>query len=334
MAAITLDDDQSQSKSGDPKVADPKDSRKEDTAEGDTTDTTKGEGSGEEHQEDQNAGEAALEIDLSGLTQDDEGNLVIQVDPEDPSFGVFKGKDLNELFQNVLKGKRDSEVYIRQLKASGLDSKGFRGKGKVGEDDAPDVKFPDFDEILANQVTRSKLPAEMFRWTKEQWREFEQENGAVETMEVRSQLKDVVKAAEIRYAEENVRALNDMSLEEETRTVHDLLVDSGVDVSKFDYDTVLEGVYGDSKNFTKNGVLKHGRIVAAAAREVNKLTKTQVSTKVEKDVKTKIAENLANKRGVRSEGASKAPFKSPQTAAPKNTQEAMNEILRELRGKS
>jgi hypothetical protein len=330
MPAITIDDDKSPSKSG-AENAEPKESRKDEPEEGDTAGATKGEATGEEHQEEPAATE--LEVDLSGLTQDEEGNFVVQVDPEDPSFGVFKGKDLNELFQNILKGKRDSEVYIRQLKASGLDSKGYRGKSKVGEDDAPDVKFPDFDEILGDQVKRSRLPGEMFRWTKEQWREFEQENGAVETMEVRQQLKDVVKTAEIRYAEENVKSLNDLSLAEETNTVHDLLVDSGVDVSKFDYDAVLEGVYADSKNFNKSGVLRHGRIVAAAAKAVNAITKTTVSTKVEKDVKTKIAENLANKRGVRSEGASKAPFKSSQSAPPKNTQDAMNQILQDLKSK-
>lgn len=331
MAIILEDDDQSQSPSG--KTAEPKESRKDEPEEGDTTAAQKGEAAGEEAPEEKSE-TTELEIDLSGLSQDEDGNLTLQVDPNDESFGVFKGKDLNELIQNVLKGKRDAEVYIRQLKASGLDTKSFRGKSKVGEDDVPDVKFPSYEELLSDQIRRSRIPEEIFSWNKEKWREFEQENGAVETMELRQQMKEVTRAAEIRYAEDNVRALNDLSLEEETRTVHDLLVDSGVDTSKFDYEKVLEQVYSDPKNFNRNGVLKHGKIVAATAREINSLTKTKVQTETKKSVETKIAENLAKKRGVSSEGASKAPFKSPNSAPPRSTQDAMNEILRELKAKS
>lgn len=241
--------------------------------------------------------DALLSAGIEGLSKDEEGNYVMLVNPDDPSYGVFKGKTPAELLQNMRKGKVDSENYIRELKIKQTDS-AIRDRMKSKQESEPldDIQIPDFDSILADAAKRLHVPPEMFGWGRQEWKEYAETEGALDAYEAKRAVEKAKQVAEAAYADANLNALNDINLREELTTVAELLTETGVQLDDINLDDILSKIENDKSNFTKEGLRRHGRIVAAVTREISRLAAPKQERKVQQDVQRKIAEAAAKKK--------------------------------------
>lgn len=317
------------------KTGDPADESRKDEAGKDDEASNESDAPGSEETTEEHEATTPDLPNIPGLSREADGTLVLLVDPDDATKGVFKGKDTNELLQNVRKGKVDAENYIRELKAKKTgDSLLSR---KTAEEVDIDVQMPEYERILEDVVKRSGIDPQMLMWDKAKWREFEQENGAVETIEVKMAVNKAKQIADATYAEQSTAAINDMSLREETLTVAEMLEKSGLSADDIDYEKIVDTVDNDKKNFNKSGIRRNGRIVAAVHEEISRILDAKKTVTIKKDVETKVAEGLNRKKAVGSTGAgsgAKLPLK-PTSKAPASTSDAVREILAEMeaRGK-
>jgi len=287
----------------------------------------------EQHEEEQ---AEKVEVDIKSIVKTKDGGYEWRINPSDPKSMVYKGTNLEELLGNVAKNIQDKDSYIQKLKgAVKLNPSSAIGKRPAGDSQGEDqdtVVFPDRDEILRAELTRSGMKAEMLSWDKNRWREYEQENGAVETMELKQALRETIGRAEARFAQENVVSINNHTLLEESDAVGELLESAGLTIEDFDYDAVLADVYANPNNFLKNGVRKNGRIVAESAKVISKIVQDKVREETKKGTEEEIATNRTKKPSSESVGKTGGgqKFNKPLVKAPKTTAEALVEAKKML----
>jgi hypothetical protein len=300
---------------------------KEKTVEGDKPKTEEGEK------------ESSIELDIEELERDEKGNLVFNTGTKEGT--KYLGKDLKELLANIKGGLTAKDNTITKFKAQGLKvPDDFTGERR--ESQAIDIKLPSREEILSEilpQYTRSgEFKPEMLSWAKTQWREYEVENGAVATIELKQQIQQLQVETESRYAQANVEALNKLSIHDETDQIRDMLADWEVDVEDFDYTAVLDRVHADPKNFKDNGIRKTAVVVKEAMREIKKIVSERNKgeiTKTEKDTKKKVEEKVANDR-IKKTGLPSTPqggreFQKPSARPPAKTfDEALENALADM----
>lgn len=274
-----------------------------------------------------------LTAGIEGLTRDEEGMYVLAVNPDDPSYGVFKGKDQVELLQNIRKGKVASEEYIRELKATQTD-KAIKDRIRSRKEDEPlaDVVIPVFENILVDTAQRMRVDPQMFAWGKQEWKDLSEADGMMEAYDAKQRVEKARQVAEATFAQQNLDALNDINLREELSSASELLSEYNVGVDDINLDGILDTIESTKSNFTSQGLRRHGRIVAAVTREINRLATPKTEKKIAASVQEKIAKATAKKRkAARTTGdtSGRPNPTSKQTTEYASTQEAMNAALKE-----
>ena len=279
--------------------------------------------------------EEVLTLELGKFIQK-EGEEFIFKDPENPEGTVYKDKSLDGLLGKVAQGQREKDSFINRLESERtLDTEKHRGrKPPASEDDGAELEeFPDGQKILSEVAKANNFDPVMMTWGKKEWRDYEVENGAVETIEVKNLARKVQQEIEARLAEENAMAMNNIYLRDETSEVRTLITDLGIKPEEFapKFDEVLERVYSDPKNFNKVGIRRTGVIVREAAKEAVKMAKAAMKASVEEEVNTEIATGKAKKVAVRTPGATGAPATDKKTATAKNLNEALERAKADFR---
>lgn len=275
--------------------------------------------------------EDGLDLDPDFIKRTDEGFTFS--DPNNPEGTVYKGKDLKELLQNIAHGNTEKDKYINQLKSAKTaeDNKADEAVEEevVEEDEA--VEFPDENKIIAETAKRHGFDLEILTWSDEKWHEVELESGGRYVRKLEDQMKQVHEEANIRLAQGNTVALNELNLTQETKTVRRLLEDAGIDKKTFPYKQILERVHKSKDNFDQFGRRIQGVIVAEATKEVLKIVRAQkaeedAGAKSEKAIKARlIKENLKGGGSASAAAGTKVNEKPP-----KDTGEAAERALRLL----
>lgn len=268
------------------------------------------------------------------ITMDDEGNFVMLVDPENPESTVYKGKSLDELLFNVKKGIIEHDATITRMKKQGFSPKA--GKDANVKGNAPitnEVQPPDDNKIFNEIIKEFSIDPKVLNWTKEEWLESERENGAVATMELKQQVKQVQAVFNSRISEENVVYVNNLNLANEVQLAVDTLVEYGYSPNDINLDDVIERVKENPRYWQEDGIRVPGAIANELTKEITKLA----TKKTEKETEKKIALTPKSKVTI-------LPKKSTsETTETKNDKQhagrgyslsdARSEILKELNGK-
>lgn len=161
------------------------------------------------------------------------------------------------------------------------------------------------------------------------------DNGAVETMEAKQAIRQAVQIADQRYAEANVEAINNSTLDEETEQVSGLLEAFGVPEDEFTprFAEILEKVHKDKDNFNKQGLRKNGSVLAACAKEIKKMADGKTTSAIQKKTDEEIATGKLSKVIVRTDAVSRQQFKGPTEKVYKNSQDVVDDLLREYAAK-
>lgn len=272
--------------------------------------------------------EEVLEMDLSSITKSEDGQFELR-DPANPEKTVYRGKTVDELLKNVIKGNTEKDKFISELKAKSISSDRFRDtKTPKGEEEGAQLQFPDPDEVLQNVVKEMRIDGAMLAWTREDWKKHEAENGAVETLELKSQVDQARKIAQGRVAEENVRVINANNLEEETDTIRAMVAEEGLNVDDIDWDNVFQEAITDPKHYNKSGIRRSGTVVARAEREIRRVLKDKIRGEESKKLETEIAEGRRKGKEMETPGSTAGASHSPKTAPAKNFDEAFDRALK------
>ena len=273
------------------------------------------------------AQEEVVEIDLSNLRRDGDGYILS--DPSNPEKTVYRGKTPNEVIENMMKGIVEKDKYISQLKASGITGRKFAGRKVEGEDEeaGEKVEFPKPDEVLSSTAKEHNLALEVLGWPKEKWREYEAENGAAETWELKQLAAKVRESASARINAGNIDAMNRSTFLEEEAVIRQLAADSGIDVALIDWDKVFDEATSNKASYNRAGLRKSGAVVSAAAREINKLVREKKKEDFATEIEADIREGRLTARQVSSSASVVAPSQRKTDTAPKNSEQAYERAL-------
>lgn len=294
----------------------------------------------EEDAEEGDESEAHAKVDFENIRQEDDGTLTWVVNPQDKRSTVYKGKDLNELLSNAAKGISEKDAYIGKLRTGRIsdDAAKFRKQSVTTAEEPSDQHFPEYGEIAQDVVKKHAkslgVTEEMMAWGDDKWREFEQEHGALTALRKSQAVERLKGEIEAQYAKVNVVRINNEIISEETKAVEELLVANDIDPDEdgFDYFEILQKVVDDKGNLKSSGLLRNGRIVAEAAKQISKIT----GSKVRATVTQKTDEDQAKAREDRKKAggvipASKKPVDRDSTKGskpPKSMDDAVSEAVR------
>jgi len=260
---------------------------------------------------------------LEGLERDEDGRFVFRVS----DHTVYKGSSLKELLENARKGFAEKDKTIIELKTKTAQNR-VREAPKATE--GTTIEPPSYEDTLNEVVRELNIDPRMLTWTKEQWREYELENGAVFAAKEFNRVELAQQLARQRLDEKNIAYINNLTLEEETEEVRQLLKEFGVDPSEFDYEKVLDVVWNDETAWKKNGVRKNGVIVRTAAKVIRDIAKAKIEKQVSAKKDEEIAKSRLQKAGLVTEGATRT--KPEITTKPAESIRSAHEaFLRELR---
>lgn len=272
--------------------------------------------------------EQVLELDLSIITQTNDGKFELK-DPDNPEGTIYRGDTVDDLLKNIVKGNRDKDRFISEMKAKGISAGHLKDeRTPKGSEDDDNLAFPDPQDVLANVVKEMKLDSQMMSWGKEEWKAHEAENGAVETLELKSQVRRAQDIAQGRVAEENVRILNNVNLEEETQTIREMMADSGLDVDAIDWDKVFKEAITDSNNYKKSGIRRSGRVVARAEKAIRSVLREKIHKDVTKSVEEDILSGRRKAREIESPGSTAGAARTPKQAPAKTLDEAYDRAMK------
>lgn len=269
---------------------------------------------------------------LTDVVINDKGQFVWKVNPDDPKSTVYVGNTLNELMKNVAKGIVEKDTYIGKLKTERLSPDAVKGK-RVTNDEADEVVNPqiDMDRILTDVAKDFNIDPKFFRYTDEDWRNREQEVGAVVASREANRVEQALLQANQRYAEANIDFINDRSLDLETAQVEEVVREMGLEdeFTPEQYETILMEIYSNKENFRKNGLRKPGVVVKEVVKHLSKTFKENVSKHIATQKDEKLAAERLKKEKIRVVTKTKS---TPQITekAPKTIQEAAEQILKEL----
>ncbi len=272
-------------------------------------------------------------IQTNQITKDEDGNFVLPLDPENPEGTVYKGSTLDELFLNVRKGILEKDTTITRMKAQGF--KPTAGKDARVNGNAPstsEVEPPDDNAIFTAVIKDFAIDPKVLNWTKEEWRTYEQENGAVETMELRQKVNQAKAVSSQRIAEENVLYVNNSNLEQEVSLAVETLVENNLSPDDIDLDAVIERTKTNPRYWHENGVRVPGAILDELRKEIIK----KVVKQTEKTTQKKIALGVTQAPKTEKKTTVSADPKKTETkdkADVRNTSDARDQILKEMRAK-
>lgn len=259
-----------------------------------------------------------------GTKSDDEGNLVWEA-----GESVYKGRGENlgekvdNLLENIQRGVTEKDRIIGESKVK------LRPKKREAEEE-PQRQFPEYKQILTDMAKKHGVDTQMLNWGKEQWRDYEDREGAVETLEARQTIKQLKQVAQREYDKVNIQSINDAILEQETKRVEALLKAHNISPTEFDYEAVIDRVYNDKQtNFTPEEMLESGAVVMEAANEVAKILQKRVRLETENTLKDKQAQKSLKKPKSTMSPASRSKVSTEERVEPPLTFKEAQERARE-----
>lgn len=276
--------------------------------------------------------EEAAEFDVKNVKKEGD-KLVWRVDPEDPKSSVYTGKDFDELLSNVAAGIKAKDSYIRQNKATKIvaDKTAF-DPSKTKEEHFPELA--EIEEEVVKAYAKHGITPEMFRWGKKEWREYEIDNGALDALRMSQQIDRANQEIQTRYAQVNLAQINKSILDDETEAVQEMVEELGIDPEEdgFDFLEVLNRVWADDKNKRNGGILKNGRIVREAEKELRKIATEKLKSQTRRQTDEEVAKaNLEKEKAGTVESPTKPAKPTPKT--PATTEDALKEVLAEFQKK-
>jgi len=266
-------------------------------------------------------------VEIKSIVKDAEGNFVWIADPTDPKSTVYKGKDIDELLANAGKGIKEKDSYIGKLKSEGL----IASKPRV----EPEAKteFPEYGVLLDAVMKELRVDPKLLQYTDEDWKAVEEQMGVRKALRLEQTIQQAKQIADQRYAEANVAAINESTLDEETEAIADILRDFGVPEDTFvdTFKDILTRVMNEPNNFNKQGVRKNGRVVAAATKEIRKIVEGKTAGIIQKKTDEEIARARVLKAGIKSDGPTRQAFNKPTEKEFKSTEDVVADILKELK---
>ncbi len=232
--------------------------------------------------------------DIQPLENDERGKFSLKV-----GDSIYYGETKKEVIQNLIKGKVESDGYIRKIKAS----EKVKVPASIKEESFAEVTLPNeeelFDKHISTLTKKNGIEPAMLRYGREDWNKYQDDNSLrdYEIAELRQTVRETINkaneltASDMRVA--NVAFVNNHILDEETQAVREMLVVSGIDQEKFDYEKVLEIAI---KKRDKNGILSSGAVTAEATKEIIRIMKQ--STPVKKDLEAAIKKGEEAKKKV------------------------------------
>ena len=273
--------------------------------------------------------EQAEEVQIAGLEKTDDGFKYV-VNADDPNSTYYTGKTVEEVFQNMRKGIAEKDRLIKESRSRSRISETIEGEISTELPDPPDRGQ------ITNEVCKERnLDPRFLSMTEAQWIQWQDDNKLKDwqVSDARAVVKEVRADINARYNDGNVDFINQSTALSESDAVAELITDAGIDVERFDYDSVLQKVKSDRNNYAKGGTLKSGAIVKEAAKEIRRLSTVSTKEKITADLERKIVEGKREKEQVRS--AASAGVSTPGTItfekdAPKSSELAVQEILKEI----
>jgi hypothetical protein len=232
--------------------------------------------------------------DIQPLENDERGKFFLKV-----GDSTYYGETQKEVIKNLIRGKVESDTYIKKVKAS----EKVKVPASIKEESFTDVELPNEDELFDKHITvltkKNGIESAMLRYGREDWNKYQDDNQLrdYEIAELRQTVRETINkaneltASDMRVA--NVAFVNNHILDEETQAVREMLVVSGIDQEKFDYEKVLEVAI---KKRDKNGILSSGAVTAEATKEIIRIMKQ--STPVKKDLDAVIKKGKETKEKV------------------------------------
>lgn len=272
-------------------------------------------------------------IETDHITQDEEGNFVMLVDPENPKSTVYKGKSLDELLFNVKKGIIEHDATISRMKSQGFSPKA--GKDANVKGNAPitnEVQAPDDDKILNDTLKEFGLDPKVLNWTKEDWQDFERENLATATWELKQKVERAQSVFNARIGEENVVYVNNLNLANEVQLAVDTLVEYGYSPDDINLDEVIERVKSNPRYWQADGIRVPGAIANELTKEITKKAETKAVKKTEKEIALNPKRVVISPKKSTSESNKNDDNKNKASSRYSLT-DARTEILKEMKAK-
>jgi hypothetical protein len=170
-------------------------------------------------------------------------------------------------------------------------------------------------------------------WNDADWQKYETDNGSRNTYKLSNAVDKIREVSEQRFQEANIIAINDITLDEETDAVRELLSDAGVTFTEADYIAVLDAVHAKIENFKANGVRKNGVIVKEAMKKITLMVKESATTSAKTKIEEKIAAGKSGKpKGTEGKTGVEANIPATRPAA-KNMDSVVENILKEINSK-
>lgn len=268
---------------------------------------------------------------FKGVTKDAEGNLIWKSSTAEGT--IYKGKTEDELFQNIAQGVEAKDTFISKLKAEkAVPADTFLQETKQQEI-VQDVKFPDRNQVFNETLTAYGVDPQMMNWSDSQWDEWAISNNYREykIIEARQAISEARKIAETRYNEQNLLALNSETEKHERRNVQNILIQSGLDPSEFNYKDVIEKVKSDPNAKNAYGMFMPGAITATAALEINKIISNKLKNNARTTAEKEIMEAQQKLKLIRPDATPRAEFQKADEKPAVNTRQAMHNVLAGLR---
>jgi len=245
---------------------------------------------------------------------------------------TYYGSTKSEVIKNLLKGKIEQDIFIRETKVGEKLKASTVVKEKEEEVEIP---TPNRNEIFAKYVTseakKQGIPIEMFSFKDADWDRYGEENNVKEWRvaqlynKVEAIRNQSVTRTDEEIAQVDIAYTNKTILDQETPKVRKLIAQSGVNPDELDYKAIFDSA---DKNKDKYGIYSSGSLVEEAHRQIVELLgkKYKSSSKIEKDVQDAIknGEKLKSKIKDTSNGGKQAETKMPVF----KTQDELNEYLK------
>lgn len=215
------------------------------------------------------------------LTKLQDGTYRLVLTPDDPNSSIYTGKDKDEVFINLAKGKAEADKMLADYRSEPDD-----------DDDDSDVVVPDEQRLRLDLAGRNGVDPKFLNFTDEQWDEYERDHSAARTAGLIQKVEAIKQAAHQQVAQaqnqNELVEINGSVIDEETEQVEQMLKDYGIEAASFErtYRQVIREVTEDDKSY-KNGVLKPGVITYKAAKAMREQITKSDRQRLEQEIAEK-----------------------------------------------
>ena len=268
----------------------------------------------------------------TAVTKDDEGNLVWK---SPTGSTIYKGKNEQELFENMSKGTVAKDEYIAKLTAPKLDNESITQLIDKQEK-VSTIPFPDANKIYQSVFQQSGLDPQMIQWGWDKWQQYAVDKGIPEVaiVELRQNVKQAQNFAEQEYSRQNAKAVNMETIEYEKDQIAELIKNTGVEFTQAQLNEVItKGWEG-----RQQGLLVPGLITRLASQEILRAIQSKQQTTVAASTEQariqaekEIAAAQAKLKNLPLDGGSRTDFNKSDVKVAPNTRAAARDALESYR---